>query len=293
MTVLIKNLFEEFERDVHELAFYEDIVQESYSKYLFEIKEYIKNHSSIDPYSSKRTVYFDILNKHEKIVSDLKINKTFEQTSDDIFFHYNKQMQWFLVEAYEIYEKFIENLYSLMGYLNNDFWNLSDFGEIQFNDISNKNRDWFFEQIKNKKDKPYSIIKVFEKRFNLKKYFDKENPNLNYYFLMQFISEFRHAIVHNKGFLNKTFLKDKLFKKQGINGKELMKKYEDFIYFYYDENKYGDLICLTTVIDDVKIKGLPINYNRRLILTQYILSYSNLLTQMSIRYLKKNKDITK
>ena len=39
MTVLIKNLFEEFERDVHELAFYEDIVQESYSKYLFEIKE--------------------------------------------------------------------------------------------------------------------------------------------------------------------------------------------------------------------------------------------------------------
>lgn len=293
MSVLLNNLFEKFERDVHELAFYEDIVQESYSKYLSEIEEYINNHSSIDQYSSKRTVYFDILNKHEKIVSDLKINKTFEQTKNDIFFHYNKQMQCFLVEAYEIYEKFIENLYSLMGYLDNDFWNLSDFGEIQFNDISNKNKDWFFEQIKKKKDKPYSIIKVFEKRFNLKKYFDKGVPDLNYDFLMQIISEFRHAIVHNKGFLDKTFLKDKLFKKHGINGKELMKRYEDFIDFYYDVNKYGDLICLSTVIDDLTIKGFPINYNRRLILTQYILSYSNLLTQMSIKYLEEDKDISK
>ena len=70
----------------------------------------------------------------------MRVDKTYEQTSNDVFFHYNKQMQWFLVEAYEIYEKFIENLYSLMGYLDNDFWNLSDFGEIQFNDILNKNK---------------------------------------------------------------------------------------------------------------------------------------------------------
>ena len=55
-----------------------------------------------------------------------------------IYFSLQQTNAMVLVEAYEIYEKFIENLYSLMGYLNNDFWNLSDFGEIQFNDISNK-----------------------------------------------------------------------------------------------------------------------------------------------------------
>lgn len=293
MSSNVENLFKEFEQNVFELDFYADIVHESYKKYLSEIEEYKKKDLDREFYSSKRPVYFDILNKHEKIISDLRVDKTYEQTSNDVFFHYNKQMQWFLVEAYEIYEKFIENLYSLMGYLDNDFWNLSDFGEIQFNDILNKNKGWFFEQIRKKKDKPYSIIKVFEKRFNLKKYFDKEIPNLNYYFLMQLISEFRHAIVHNKGLLDKTSFKDKLFKKHGINGKELIEKYENFIDFYYDENKYGDLICLTTVIDDIAIKGFPINYNRRLILTQYILSYSNLLTQMAIKYLEKNKDILK
>ena len=288
MNQKVQNLFEEFIRDVHELAFDVDIVQESYTKYLTEIEKHIKNHSSTDFYSSKNPVYFDILNKHEKIINDLQIDKTLEQTSDDIFFHYNKQMQWFLVEAYEIYEKFIDNLYSLMGYLDNDFWNLSDFGEIQFNDISNKNEDWFFVQIKKKKDKPYSIVKIFEKRFDLKQYYDKEIPNLNYDFLMQLISEFRHAIVHDKGFLDKTFLKDKLFKKHGINGKALMKEYEDFIDLFYGKDEYKNLIYLT------KVKGKSLfPYDRRLMLTQHILSYANLLTQMSIKYLEKNKDISK
>lgn len=293
MSIHVKTIFEEFEKNVHELAFYADIVQKSYEKYLAEIEEHEKKHSDIDFYSSARPVYFDILNKHEKIISDLRVDKSLEQTSKDIFFHYNKQMQWFLVEAYEMYEKFIEQLYAIMGYLDNNFWNVSDFGEVQLSDILNKSEEWFIEQIKKKKEKPYSIIKVFEKRLNIKQSFDEKIPSTNYDFLMQFISEFRHAIVHDKGFLDKTVLKDKLFKKQVINEKKSIKKYEDFIDFYYDENEYGNLICLSTVIDDVTIRGLPINYNRRLILTQHVLSYAYLLTQLSIQYLEKNKDIPK
>lgn len=293
MSIHLKTIFEEFEQNVHELSFYSDIVHESYKKYLAEIEEHTKKHSDIDLYSSKRPAYFDILNKHEKIISDLRVDKSLEQISKDIFFHYNKQMQWFLVEAYEMYEKFIEQLYAIMGYLDNNFWNVSDFGEVQLSDILNKSEEWFFEQIKKKKEKPYSIIKVFEKRLNIKQYFDKKSPSTNYDFLMQFISEFRHAIVHDKGFLDKTVLKDKLFKVQGIIGQELIKKYEDFIDFYYDENEYGNLICLNTVIDDVTIRGLLTNYNRRLILTQHVLSYAYLLTQLSIQYLEKNKDIPK
>ncbi len=106
---------------------------------------------------------------------------------------------------------------------------------------------------------------------------------------MQLISQFRHAIVHDKGFLDKTVLKDKLPQQRVINEK----KYKDFIDCYYDENEYGNLICLSTVIDDVTIRGLGINYNRRLILTEHILSYAYLLTQLSIQYLEKDKDIPK
>lgn len=293
MSISVKTIFDEFIQNVNKLDFYADIVKKSYEKYLSEIEEHKKKLLNIDSYSSKRPVYLDILNNHNKVISDLKVDKSFDQTKDDIFFHYNKQMQWFLVETYELYEDFLEKLYATMGYLDNNFWDALDFGEIAINDIINKDKDWFFEQIKKKKDRPYSIIKIFEKRFHIKKYFDKTTPNLNYDFLIQLISEFRHAIVHDRGFLDKTVLKDKLFKKQGIKGKELIEKYENFIDFYYDENKYNNLICLNTIIDNVTIKGLPINYDRRLMLSQYILSYANLMTQMSIEYLEKNKKITK
>lgn len=292
MSIRIKTIFEEFEQDVLELSFYADIVQESYNKYLSEIEEHIKNHSNMDFHSSKRPVYFDILNKHEKIIGDLIIRKTPNQTHDDIFFHYNKQMQWFLVEAYEMYEKFIEKLYAVMGYLDNNFWDASDFGEIQLCDIANKDEKWFFEQISNKKEKPYSILKTFEKRFNLTKYSNKKTPDINYQFLMQLISEFRHAIVHERGFLDRTVLKDKLIKQQGING-DVIKEYENYINFYYGKDEYKSLICLTTIVDTNKIPGLPVNHDRRWRLTQYILSYANLLTQMAIQYLEKNKDISK
>lgn len=296
MSIHVKTIFEEFEQNVHELSFYADIVQKSYEKYLSEIEEHKKKHSDIDFYSSARPVYFDILNEYKKMTSDLKVDKSLDQTRKDIFFHYNKQMQWFLVEAYEMYEKFIEQLYAIMGYLDNNFWNISDFGEIQLHDISNKNEEWFFKQTKKKNEKPYSIIKVFEKRFNIKQYFDKKIPSSNYDFLMQLISEFRHAIVHDKGFLDKTVLKDKLFKKQGINGKELVSQYEEFINIFYGKDEYENLIYLTTIRDYLYVKDTPVfpmDYNRRLILTQQILSYAYLLTQLSIRYLEKNKNIAK
>lgn len=296
MSIHIKSIFEEFEQDIHELAFYADIVQESYKKYLSEIEEHKKNHSDVDFYSSKRPVYFDILNKNEKIISDLRVEKTLEQTSNDIFFHFNKQMQWFLVEAYEMYEKFIDKLYVVMGCLDNNFWSASDFGEIQLHDIANKDENWFFEQTKKKKEKPYSIIKVFEKRFDLKQYFDKKTPDLNYDFLMQLISEFRHAIVHDKGFLDKTVLRDKLLKNRGLNGKELVQKYEKYINIFYGKDEYENLICLTTIRDHLYVKDTPVfpmDYNRRLILTQHILSYAHLFTQLSIKHLAKNNNISK
>lgn len=286
MVVRIKSIFEEFEQDVHELVFYADIVQESYKRYLSEIEEHTKKHSKLDFHSSKWAVYFDILNKHEKIISDLRVTKTLEQTSDDIFFHFNKQMQWFLVEAYEMYEKFIEKLYAVMGYLDHNFWNASDFGDIQLNNIAKMDENWFFEQIKKKTEKPYSIIKVFETRFDLKEYFDKKIPHENYYFLMRLISEFRHAIVHSRGFLDRTALKDKLSRQYGINGKELVQVYEEYINIFYEEDKYKSVICLTTIRSAV-IPALPMDYNRRLMLTQHILSYAYLLTQLSIRHLEK------
>ncbi len=281
----IKKIFEKFEQDIHELSFYGDIVKKSYDKYLSEIEQNKKNHPSVDFYSAKKPVYFDIQN-NKKIISNLSITKRLDQIEDDILFHLNKQMQWFLVESYELYEDFIEKLYSTMGYLDNVFWDASDFGKVQLNSINNKDETWFSEQIKHKKEKPYSIIKVFTKRFDLTKYSDIKTPTTNYQFLMKLVADFRHAIVHDRGFLDKKTYTAKVFKAVGVNGDDLIKKYEQYIDVYYGSNRYKNLICLTTINDTYTVPGLPLSHDRRLILTQHILSYAYLLTQLSIEYLE-------
>ncbi len=281
----IKKIFEKFEQDIHELSFYGDIVKKSYDKYLSEIEQNKKNHPSVDFYSAKKPVYFDIQN-NKKIISNLSITKRLDQIEDDILFHLNKQMQWFLVEAYELYEDFIQELYSTMGYLDNDFWDALDFGKVQLNFINNKDETWFSEQIKHKKGKPYSIIEVFTKRFDLTKYSDIKTPTINYQFLMKLVADFRHAIVHNRGFLDKKIYTAKVFKAVGIKGDDLIKKYEQYMDVYYGSNRYKNLICLTTINDTSTVPGLPLSHDRRLILTQHILSYAYLLTQLSIEYLE-------
>ena len=47
-----------------------------------------------------------------------------------IVFHKNKQYQWLLAEAYEVFVDFVEHAYAFAGHANNDFWLLSDYGSI-------------------------------------------------------------------------------------------------------------------------------------------------------------------
>ena len=280
----IKRIFEKFEQNVHELSFYSNTVDNSYHKYLLDIEEQKNNnHQKLDLYSASRPVYIDIRKNHEILFSDLLIKKTIDEINDDVFYHHNRQMQWFLVEAYELYEKFIEELYVMIGYLDNNFWDVTDFGEIQFSEIKNHDKQWFDKQIKKKKERPYSMLKIFEKRFNLNQYFNPKEPTQNYQFLMNLIAEFRNAIVHNHGYLNKNILEKKLCK--GINGKSLVEKYQLFINIFFGKKEHGGLLCLTKIVNNDSV--LHEYYDRRIILTKCILSYSHLLTQLSIEFLEK------
>ncbi|RZV19053.1 hypothetical protein [Aliarcobacter butzleri] len=77
----IEELFNEFEKKLLEISLYASfITEESIKKY----KEYLEKFSEFDFSKNnildnnivgKRLVYFDILNKHEKILSDSKIEK--------------------------------------------------------------------------------------------------------------------------------------------------------------------------------------------------------------------------
>lgn len=292
----INKEFNLFFEQILEMNFYaEHIIEqslESYKTYIEEQKNlYAKNgYSHKEKIFSKRPVYFDILKNNEKTIGDPMIKKSLEELLEHATLHVNKQLQWLFVEMYELYEKFIVDLYALIGYLKPDFWDLVDFGEIQLCEIQH-NLEWFKHQARRKKEVPYSIINVFDKRLNLSKHCvqNPEEPLENYDFIMGLISEFRHAIVHHKGILDEEKITKLLNKKlSNIKSKDIKNKYREFIKGFFVTSKYKNLICLTTIYE----KEIIFNprYNRLEILTmRMLLSYLNLIRGLLIENICKSE----
>lgn len=65
-----------------------------------------------------------------------------------------------------------------------------------------------------KDNKPYSIIKILEKRLNLSSYNDVKIPRKNYTFLLKLISELRNNIVHHSGLVEKDIMTNNLLIEQ-------------------------------------------------------------------------------
>ena len=195
----LESLFNTLEEKLLEISLYGSFLVEDSTK---QYKEHLTKTKNDEYYIKKRLAYFDILN-NEINMSNSLIKRNAEQLHNDINDHINKQLQWLFIEAYELYEKYISNLYSLVGCLDNNFWIAEDFREIQINDINKLKKPDFDDLTEKKKDKPYSIIKIFEQRLKLKSYYDSKTPIHNYDFLMNLLSMFRNGIVHDSGFINK------------------------------------------------------------------------------------------
>lgn len=297
------NLFEEKLLEISILGSF--IVDESTKQYIGYLKKldqqftteknivYLDNNKGI---TGKRLVYFDILNEHEKTSGNIYKTKNIDELYDDAIYYMNRQLQWLFVETYELYEKYIDDLYSLIGYLDNNFWDLEDFGKISISEIKNLTQEKFKNLIVNKKDKPYSIIKIFEKKLNLKKYYNINDPFCNYDFLMRLLSEFRNTIVHDKGFLNKEKI-SKIIKSCGINEESLNKKHEDFIFNFLGTQKYENMICLTKVKDEHSEAGKLLNklgfmgYDRFKIILEILFSYIKFISDLSLENLNSIKQV--
>lgn len=114
--------------------------------------------------------------------------------------HKNRHYQWVLVEAYEAFENFLENIYASMGCADISFWPMSDFGNIKIPDIATKDIEWFLKQVKQKKNKPNSILNNFRSSFlDLRDVEVNNKCNVHVVFELILISKLRHLIVHNSG----------------------------------------------------------------------------------------------
>lgn len=116
----------------------------------------------------------------------------------------NRQYQWLLVDAYELFEDYLEGIYASMAVTDKSSWPLRDFGEATIDELPGKNFDWYLEKSRNKKEVPYSILNRIRLKHPALGHVERAN-HLNVHLLVAvaLIEQMRHHIVHTRGVVSK------------------------------------------------------------------------------------------
>lgn len=292
----IENLFKDFSQKIRDINIYKKNTFCSKNNYLQKLYEQKGLTESDDSFSFTNFIYTDIMSQNK---SSLGFDeKSVNELIESIEYHHNKQYQWFLVEAYELYENFLEELYLILGFYDTNLWSSKDFGNISIDEISTKDKEWFKERVKYKEEKPYSIIKQLRKKLpnmkeyeegkdiiiiGMKSYREKKNQ-VNYKFYMTFLSQLRNHIVHDRGYIeDKDKFLEKILKDIGLKDKK--DEYLQHINPFFGTGKYENLICLNELIIE-QTEVYSRKQDRLYILLQEIVSYSKLISDLSVKYIQ-------
>lgn len=171
------------------------------------------------PRSIYNMVYHDLRTGHAQVYGSKR--SFLDDQIASAHLHTNRHYQWVLAEAYEAFEDFLEHLYAGMGYIDFDFWPMTDFGNVRISELPTKNFDWFNSQAKQKKNRPASILNILRNSFKTLKELETKNE-LDYHagFELILISKLRHLIVHNSGKVeNKDEVIQRMLSEAGISDK--------------------------------------------------------------------------
>lgn len=154
------------------------------------------------------------------------VDKNIDEVIELVEYQHNKQYQWFLVDIFELYIKFVMNSYHLTKKLYPHFFVFSE----------------------NEKKAYYNIIKKLRKKDTLLNQFENgkiHNKDINYNHYMEMIKALRNTIVHQQGSNTKV---NKIFKemKKYTIGK-LDEEFKEIISIYFGTGKFSNMICLNEI----------------------------------------------
>ena len=223
-------------------------------------------------------------------------NNSYDDLVQTVELHNNKQYQWLLVEAYEAFEDYINELYAYIGWKDNTFWVAKDFGNISIDELEEQDLEWFKKRVQAKQGTPESIYKQFRLKMKILKLLEKKNSqNIDYNFKIILIAKLRHIVVHNRGVIKDLdkFI-ETIFSEIGIsqNGQNA-EKYKSSILFYIGTTVDSENIVLLLEREHELVEGFPLmTYHDRLgNLIKELASYSILLRNLTQKYLSGNENL--
>lgn len=234
------------------------------------------------PRSASHMIYYDLKDGHARSFGRKRLYL------DDLISaaHHNKNRhyQWVLVEAYEAFEDYLEHAYAAFGYVDSDFWPMSDFGSCKISEISSFTFDWHLNQVKSKKGKPTSILSTFRKTLPNIRSIERENKlSKNLAFELCLIPKLRHLIVHNSGKVeNLGEITKKTLDEANINPKD-HDFFKNAMNSYFGRRKDTGETVVTLV--EEAIEGTIGHHDKVGHLIRLLVSYAHTLTEESIRHL--------
>lgn len=278
--------FNKFIKQIEQINFYKSLIDESVEtkyKQLLEQKN-MKPKSWTEDDFFTGAVGLSFYNPFNGEYEHLSVyERTINKDIKSLEYHYNKQYQWLLVEAYEAYEKFLSNLYAYTGYIDNSFWTMEDFGKISLNELTNKELHWFIERSK----KPNEILKQIRLKIPTLKDYEKDNRiGIDFKLHITLIEKLRHIIVHKSGETKKELFIEKMLKELGVyNNGNYNKEYDELINIYFKKDNNID----TVVLLDIQNSNNYYRHDRFSPRLNDLISYSHMLNHLILSILKDKK----
>ena len=202
---------------------------------------------------------------------------TIKDTAKLVHLHKNKQYQWLLVEAYELFEDFIVSTYELIRNSNPEF---------RLNKDSNK--ELLHKDLKRKV--PLILSRFREKISGLKTIEQENKIQKNLRFYLNIIEKFRHIIVHKNGKTsNVALVTDQILKTSCLlSDKAREPDARTIINDYFSAEDHEGLIVLVEK-PVFNYGGFSMHINRHDDLLNIMLSHALVLSQCLINHFHANK----
>jgi hypothetical protein len=249
----IQEIFSRYTEAVAQLHLYQRAVKANAAKELVELDRYAKtleNHPDLKelPNSVNNMIFRHARDGGPRVFAHKKTS--LEEKATQVFYHKNKQYQWLLSEAYELFADFVEDAYAYAGYVDNNFWPLSDFGSITLSELRTKDFEWFANQARAKRDVPQSALNRFREKLPDFADLEKNNKiNLDLKLLVILVEHLRHLIVHMGGVSkDKEKFIENVMKKTGYSTKgDAADEQIKFINGFFADGKQKNTVVLLEV----------------------------------------------
>lgn len=199
---------------------------------------------------------------------------SFAQTAKQVHIHQNKQYQWLLVDAYELFEDFLVDVYRLCGANMKEFRIAEDKEFLLSSEVLKRKSSKIISHFRN----CLPELKSIEKE-------NKLNKDLRFYLCM--IEKFRHIIVHRAGKTsNVDYLIEQILKGSCLFSDKARRQHaEDVI---RDHLGVGEVIGTVVLVEKTLMAGggFTMRIDRHADMINTLLSYALVMSQCISNYVK-------